>query len=201
MRRMKIQDYLNYIVSKSSENASMNALIAERLISLRDADLATFCASEIEIVSMEENEWKYVIFVNGEPHIRVSFFCKPSTTVMYKKQLVQIPEELGCYTVTLSKSAKFWTKFENNKSEITLPPGAKLLEVSRKIFPRKFVSDVLEPTILDLQEEYIETLAKDNLFQRRWICIRGYLSFFLALALGLKLGLIKKVLGVWKLMS
>lgn len=84
------------------------------------------------------------------------------------------------------------------RPKILVPPGSKLLGLSRKIFPKKFTQEVLESTITDMQFEYIESMDAGAEWHRRWVCVRGYASYALALFCGLSATVGKKLVDAWK---
>ncbi|MEO0882912.1 MAG: hypothetical protein AAFY34_09265 [Pseudomonadota bacterium] len=104
-------------------------------------------------------------------------------------------------TVTLlSRKYEVLKTSLSDDTKVERPPGSTALNWSRKIFPKKFVRDVLEPTVMDLQDEYLEALASSGKAHRRWVYLRGHLSFLLAVVVGLKVGVVKKFVDVWKML-
>lgn len=85
-----------------------------------------------------------------------------------------------------------------SKAMVEIPPGSSLLGICRKVFSKNFVTEVLEQTITDMQFEYIEAIDAGHKWHRRWICVRGYMSFGLALFCGLSATVGKKLVDAWK---
>ncbi len=89
---------------------------------------------------------------------------------------------------------------------IARPPGVGLLAISQ-FFPKKMRVEILEPTIRDLQDEYIEALAEYRNTGRElflWkaqvvVRIRGYWSFSMAVLAQIPLSTLKMIVSIWKL--
>lgn len=75
---------------------------------------------------------------------------------------------------------------------IISPPGYKLLQVLKAVFPKRFYKGVLEQTVFDMQEEYNECLAEGDLKLAKWVRVRGYLSVGLAIFTAIPASLLGK---------
>jgi hypothetical protein len=77
-------------------------------------------------------------------------------------------------------------------------PGAHLRAFGGFFFSRNTYSEILEPILRDLFDEYCEALATDHLWKARWICLRGYWSFWLAVTAQLPVSAAKMAYKIWK---
>ncbi len=106
---------------------------------------------------------------------------------------------------SLEKSAQLLRDTPNERKidrpKIKSAPGTTILGWCRLIFTKKFVSKILEPTIHDLQEEYIEALGESRLGYAKWVAVRGYASFGVALFLGVTTGLLKRCFDAWRALN
>lgn len=78
-------------------------------------------------------------------------------------------------------------------------PGFTLLKIAEFVYRRKTYEDVFLPTIVDFQEEYAEALADCRHWKARWVRLRGYASFFSAVAAHGGVKFAKLIVKVWKL--
>lgn len=58
---------------------------------------------------------------------------------------------------------------------IVLPPGNRLAEIAEFLLTREAYHRYVAPTIADMQKEYIECLAKGDVWRARWIAVRGHI--------------------------
>jgi hypothetical protein len=77
-------------------------------------------------------------------------------------------------------------------------PGFRLRRFAEFLFTRRTFELVLEPVLRDLLDEYYEALGADALWKSRWVCVRGYWSFWSAVFAQTPISLVKKVYQVWK---
>lgn len=78
---------------------------------------------------------------------------------------------------------------------VSLPPGIRLGQLSEFFFSEKTVTDVVTPILSDMQMEYCQALAENRIWKARWIRIRGYWSFWEAIAL---LNVLKALAEIWR---
>lgn len=78
------------------------------------------------------------------------------------------------------------------------PPGMHLRSWCRFWFSRQTFTKVVEPTIADLQEEWLEAHKLKHTAKARWICIRGYVSLLCALATMMPVSLLRWFWQAWK---
>ena len=82
----------------------------------------------------------------------------------------------------------------NQPSRIESPPGFKILAFSEFFFSSNTHRKVLEPIIRDLQDEYIEALAERRTWKSRYVCLRGYASYWSAMWVHLSGSVVRKIL-------
>lgn len=58
------------------------------------------------------------------------------------------------------------------------PPGTRLRALAARLLDASTVEYLVDPTIADVQAEYEDASRKGLAWRKRWICLRGYLSFF-----------------------
>jgi hypothetical protein len=85
-----------------------------------------------------------------------------------------------------------------SRQRIESPPGYSLRRMAEVLFSKKTMTEVFEPTLLDLETEYQEALSQGRPGKARWITIRGYWSFWSAVAAQAPLSLLKRVFELWK---
>ncbi len=83
------------------------------------------------------------------------------------------------------------------RSSIQRPPGFKLITIA-ELFSRRIRTEVLEPTIRDLQKEHLDALAQGSVRLAHWVVFRGYVSFWSAVIALAPVSLLKKIIGLWK---
>lgn len=81
---------------------------------------------------------------------------------------------------------------------LVIPPGSKLLEWSRFIFPKKFAEGEITHTINDMQREYIESIAENRKWHPKWVCTRGYMSWSVCVFCWMLGGVGKRIVDAWK---
>lgn len=80
------------------------------------------------------------------------------------------------------------------------PPGFKLQIMASFLFSPKTYSEVLEPTLCDLQVEHSEALARRCFGKARWVTLRGYFSFWSAVFALAPVSLLKRLTELWKVL-
>jgi hypothetical protein len=78
------------------------------------------------------------------------------------------------------------------------PPGSRLLSFSEFFFSPKTHKEIFEPTIRDLFEEYCQALNARREWKARWVCIRGYWSFWSAVFAHLPISAVKMIYKIWQ---
>jgi hypothetical protein len=86
----------------------------------------------------------------------------------------------------------------NRTPKLALPPGTRLNAVAEFLFSKKTYERVFQPTISDLQDEYIAALALDRSWKARWVWIRGHLAFWKAFALQVPISLMRAAMAIWQ---
>lgn len=77
-------------------------------------------------------------------------------------------------------------------------PGWRLRRLAELVFSPKTCTTVLEPPLADLQKEYFQALAENRPWKARFVLIRGYWSFWSAVAAQLPISIIKQMYKLWK---
>lgn len=90
---------------------------------------------------------------------------------------------------------------QDSTTKIYHPPGHFLLQIAEFVCSKKTFTGVLEPTIHDLREEYNEALAEGRVWKARFVRVRGYWAFFNAAGLMTAVGIGKKVVQLWKVVT
>ncbi len=57
-------------------------------------------------------------------------------------------------------------------------PGGRLRALAARLLDARTVEYVVDPAIADVQAEYEDASRRGLAWRKRWICLRGYLSFF-----------------------
>lgn len=84
------------------------------------------------------------------------------------------------------------------RTPITHPPGWNLHRLAELCFSKKTYTKVLEPALSDMQKEHFEALAAGRSWKARMVLVRGYWSFWSAVAAQLPISLARRVYEVWK---
>ena len=58
------------------------------------------------------------------------------------------------------------------------PPGRRLRGLAARLLDPRTVQYLVDPAIADMQAEYEDASRRGMAWRKRWICLRGYLSFF-----------------------
>lgn len=83
-------------------------------------------------------------------------------------------------------------------SRIKIAPGHRVLHIVTFVYSRQTVARVFAPAIHDMQHEHIEALAAGQLWNARWVLLRGYLSVGSAMVAQAPLSLMKLLFELWK---
>lgn len=81
---------------------------------------------------------------------------------------------------------------------VSSPPGSRLRHCCDLIFSKRTCSEVLIPTVRDLQDEYFEALHQGRRGKARWVVIRGYWSFWSAVVAQVPVSLTRLIVKLWK---
>jgi hypothetical protein len=83
-------------------------------------------------------------------------------------------------------------------SRLSRPPGWRLRRFAEFFFSKKTFTEILEPTLSDMQKEHFEALAADRPWKARMVLVRGHWSFWSAVVAQLPISLARRVYEVWK---
>jgi hypothetical protein len=83
-------------------------------------------------------------------------------------------------------------------SHVSHPSGWRLLRFAELCFSKKTFAQVLEPALSDMQKEHFEALAAGRPWQARMALVRGYWTFWSAVAAQLPISFARRVYEVWK---
>jgi len=83
-------------------------------------------------------------------------------------------------------------------SRVSRAPGWGLRRFAELCFSKKTFIQVLEPPLSDMQKEHFEALAAGRPWKARMVLVRGYWSFWSAVAAQLPISFIRRVYEVWK---
>lgn len=81
---------------------------------------------------------------------------------------------------------------------IVRPPGWLLNRFADFVYSKKTVTEVVNPILSDMQVEYCDALAENRIWKARWVRIRGYWSFWKAMAL---FNILRAVADIWRKVS
>jgi hypothetical protein len=134
-----------------------------------------FSAEDVAIIRVFQNE---VVHFGGESRV-------PAV----HRTIIQSPDKIP-----------FWRELKIfARPRLVRPPGAKLLQLAEFLYSRKTFKDVLEPTILDLQDEHAEALSQGRQWKASWVRVRGTWSFFNAAGLFAVVSVGKRLVAMWKI--
>jgi len=92
----------------------------------------------------------------------------------------------------------FGSKEIGTAGSIQVPPGSHLRVFAEFTFSRRTFDLLLEPTLRDLLDEYLQAQDDKRLWKARWVRIRGYWSFWSAVIAQLPISAVKMVYTIWK---
>jgi hypothetical protein len=81
---------------------------------------------------------------------------------------------------------------------VSRPPGWNLRRFAELCFSKKTFTHVLEPALSDMQTEHFEALAAGRPWKARMVLVRGYFSFWSAVAAQLPISFARRIYEVWK---
>jgi hypothetical protein len=81
---------------------------------------------------------------------------------------------------------------------LSSPPGVGLRALAELIFSTKSYLEIFVPVFRDLFDEYCQALETGRPWKARWVRLRGYWSFWSAVAAHLSTLIAKKACQIWK---
>ena len=75
------------------------------------------------------------------------------------------------------------------------PPGTRLRALAARLLPARMMDYLVDPAIADMQAEYEDASRRGLTWRKRWICLRGHLSFFTMIVAHRRA--VKKTNGGW----
>lgn len=85
---------------------------------------------------------------------------------------------------------------KSGRGRISRPPGLRLSALADFFCSPKTMERVVLPILSDLQTEYFDALAEGKTVKARWIRVRGYGSFWMALSF---YKVAKRLIKIWKI--
>jgi len=87
------------------------------------------------------------------------------------------------------------------ESRLHYPPGVAVAGFLRFVFSKRAFDSVFAQGIVDMRIEYVDAIASGYMWKARWVVFRDHLG--LALTTGAYLGtvIVKKVTGIWRMIS
>jgi hypothetical protein len=85
-----------------------------------------------------------------------------------------------------------------DRAPIKAPPGWRLRDWAETVFSRKTYTTILEPILRDLLDDYCKALKEGRPSKARFVCLRGYWSFWAAVLAQLPISALKVVFQIWK---
>jgi hypothetical protein len=95
----------------------------------------------------------------------------------------------------------FWSAHQElygSANRIQTPPGCHLRSLAEFFVSRRTFELVLEPTLRDLLDEYCEALKEARFWKARWVCVRGYWSFWSAAGAQSAVCFARTMVQIWK---
>jgi|GEM_PF-5973430 len=89
-------------------------------------------------------------------------------------------------------------QFMSSESKIEKVPGHHLAEMLKFTFSKKWYESVLEQTIADEQQEYIEAIEQGKNYKAMWIKVRLWIIIAKTISMVIPLTLLKAVKGIVK---
>jgi hypothetical protein len=86
---------------------------------------------------------------------------------------------------------------KRKKGRIQVPPGFRLQALAKFVFSHKTYSEIYEPILRDLWEEYCEVVEKQP-WKAHYVRVRGYWSFWSAVFAQLPMSLVNMIYKIWK---
>ena len=83
-------------------------------------------------------------------------------------------------------------------NRLSPPPGIRLRVLAEFTFSAKTYLEIFVPVLRDLTDEYCQALKTERPWKARWVLLRGYWSFWSAVAAQMPISIIKKVCQIWK---
>jgi len=84
---------------------------------------------------------------------------------------------------------------------LVAPPGSFAKRVLSFIFSKKAFDKIFAQAINDMREEHAEALANGEVGKARWIVVRDHLWLGLTVAAYLSASVVKRVVGIWNILS
>ena len=81
------------------------------------------------------------------------------------------------------------------------PPGMSLNRFALFVYSKKTYWQIFQPAIQQMQEEYFDALVEKKKWKARWVRLRGYVSFFSAMAAHLPVSGLKAVQRIWTIVG
>jgi hypothetical protein len=94
-----------------------------------------------------------------------------------------------------------WTGSRADSPRLHRAPGFTLLRVAEFVYSKKVFEEIIQPTIIDFQGEYVEALAAGRNWKARWVLLRGYWSFIRATGTLTVVGSFQKVVKIIRLVG
>ena len=91
-----------------------------------------------------------------------------------------------------------WAVLRAEKSHFSRPSGWKLRRFADLCFSTKTFTQVLEPTLSDMQKEHFDALAEGRPWKARMALVRGYWAFWSAVVAQLPIPFARLVYKIWK---
>lgn len=82
----------------------------------------------------------------------------------------------------------------NSTPQISRPPGFFILHIAEFIFTKSIYERIFLQSVLDMRQEYFESLAEGRAWKGRWIVARNYLALGWAVMLLIGFGVTSKII-------
>lgn len=140
-----------------------------------------------------------------QTYLSSSYYVTPKEEAVFLARQAQLRKALIEAELRLSEliahPAPSSPSEKTRSGRISKAPGHYLLRIAEFAFSKKTFTEVFEPTIRDLRDEYNEALLEGRSWKARWVRSRGYWSFLNAAGLTSIVGVGKNVVKLWKLVG
>jgi len=129
------------------------------------------------------------LYMHRDVPLRVIFGSDPFISILFISSALA-----GLILIPALKNAEKYIF----KIRVRTAPGVRLQLLARFFSSHKTYREVLEPTLLDLLDEYCAALQDKSPWRARWIRIRGYWSFWAAVVAQIPISAVKLAYKIWK---
>ena len=116
-----------------------------------------------------------------------------------KRTPVVIEERVSCFKLRVDEVTVLIRKFKSDRVKIVVAPGSLAKSLLSFLFSRKVFESVFAQAIADMREEHADALAGGYVWKARWVVVRDHLNLALTVAAYLGVTVIRKAVGIWRI--